>query len=427
MATSDAIRTIRHPLISHALDELLVDCKQDFRMRLWDGTTWESSDDPKFTLTVNNPDALRTLFVSPTELSLGEEYIGGNFDIEGDMEAACEFGEYLLSQPQSSSLVRSLMGMLDRSSWSEKSISPDRGLRLCGPVHSRQRDSQVVRYHYDVPPDFFGLWLDRHMMYSCAYFADGNITDLDAAQECKLEYICKKLRLRPGHHLLDIGCGWGGFIAYAAQRGVYAHGITLSLRQAEIARRRIHEAALDSRCRVEVCDYRDVESGHQFDRIASIGMFEHVGETRLPEYFERVWKLLRPGGIFLNSGIACSPSYSQRIGPSFVDRYVFPDGELVPLNKSLAAAEEAGFEVRDVESLREHYAMTLHQWLRRLEACAVEARSITNETSYRIWRLYMAGSERLFRSGALNLYHMLLTKPVRGDSGMPLTRSDWYG
>jgi len=212
----------------------------------------------------------------------------------------------------------------------------------------------------------------------------------------------------------------------AAQHGVHAHGITLGIRQGELARKRIHDAGLDDHCRVEVCDYRDIECSQQFDKIVSIGMFEHVGKALLPEYFHRVWQLLRPGGVFLNSGIACAYSCSRPNVSSFVDRYVFPDGELVPISESLGAAEAVGFEVRDVESLREHYAMTLRQWVQRLEACAEPARTVSGETAYRIWRLHMAGSEHQFRSGALNLYHILLVKPQNGNSGMPLTRADLY-
>jgi cyclopropane-fatty-acyl-phospholipid synthase len=428
MATSNAIRTIRHPVISHVLDELLADYgKQDFQMRLWDGTTWGASGNPKFSLLLKNPEALRTLFISPSELSLGEAYITGTLDVEGDLEAAFELGDYLLSRSRSPRTLESLLAFLHKSALHDEPVNGRRGAKLQGLAHSKQRDFEAIRYHYDIQPDFFALWLDRHMMYSSAYFAKRDDTDLDAAQDSKLEYICRKLRLHPGEYLLDIGCGWGGLIAYAARKhGVHAHGVTLSLRQAEVARERIHQAGLDGRCRVEVCDYRDIESAHQFDKIVSVGMFEHVGEALLPEYFKRVWEMLRAGGAFLNSGIAAGLSYSQKNGPSFIDRYVFPDGELVPLNKSVGAAEANGFEVRDVESLREHYAMTLHEWVRRLEACADKARSIADETIYRIWRLYMTGSERQFRCGALNLYHMLLVKPDRGESGLPLTRADWY-
>jgi cyclopropane-fatty-acyl-phospholipid synthase len=263
------------------------------------------------------------------------------------------------------------------------------------------------------------------LVYSCAYFKKPD-EDLDPAQVRKLDYICRKLRLHPGERLLDIGCGWGALIMHAAaQYGVECVAVTLSVAQAQVARERLRAAGLNDRCRVEVADYRDIDHDQQYDKIASVGMFEHVGEALLPSYFERAWSLLRPGGVFLNDGIAHSATY-RRPGPSFVDRYVFPDGELVPISGSLRTAEQSGFEVRDVESLREHYALTLHHWVRQLENHADEARRITSDPTYRIWRLYMAGSAHGFRSGRLNVYQTLLAKPVRGQSGLPLTRSDWY-
>ena len=263
------------------------------------------------------------------------------------------------------------------------------------------------------------------MVYSCAYFATPE-EDLDSAQERKLDYICRKLRLCRGERLLDIGCGWGGLIMHAAAHyGVEAVGITLSAPQAELARQRLRESGLSDRCRVEVSDYRDIEHGQLYDKIVSVGMFEHVGEAFLPEYFNRAYELLRPGGVFLNHGIAYSATYHRR-GPSFSERYVFPDGEMVPINTTIRAAELSGFEVRDIESLREHYELTLHHWVRRLEAQAEQARAISDDTTYRIWRLYMAGSAHGFRTGRLNVYQTLLVKPRQGDSGLPLTREDWY-
>jgi cyclopropane-fatty-acyl-phospholipid synthase len=425
MAISDVLQTVWHPILLRALDEMFADYSgEGFQLRLWDGTTWSKTGNSRFTLVLNNPEALRRLFVDPSELGVGEAYIAGDFEVEGDMDAAFELGDYLLGGTKVSGISELLLSVLDKMPSHERRATDWRRADLNGPVHSKNRDLEAIRYHYDLPPEFFALWLDRRMMYSSAYFADGD-TDLDGAQKSELDYICKKLRLRPSENLLDIGCGWGGLIVYAAaQYGVRAHGVTLSLRQAQIARERIHDADLDNQCRVEVCDYRDIQSAQQFDKIVSIGMFEHVGQGLLPEYFRHVWQLLRPGGAFLNSGIASSLSDRRR--SAFIDRYVFPDGELVPLNKSLGVAEATGFEVRDVEGLREHYAMTLHQWVRRLEACSQKARDITDETTYRIWRLYMAGSEHRFRSGSLNLYQMLLAKPRQGDSGMPLTRADWY-
>jgi cyclopropane-fatty-acyl-phospholipid synthase len=264
------------------------------------------------------------------------------------------------------------------------------------------------------------------MVYSCAYFNTPE-DDLDAAQLRKLDYICRKLRLRAGERFLDVGCGWGGLILHAAKYyNVDALGITLSAPQAEVASERIRRAGLESKCRVTVCDYRELAGGEPFDKIASVGMFEHVGEKLLSTYFSQAWQLLKPGGVLLNHGISYSATYHRR-GPSFIDRYVFPDADLVPVSSSLQAAENSGFEVRDVESLREHYALTLRRWVRRLEDQADEARRITNDATYRIWRIYLAGSAHGFCSGRLNVYQTLLSKPsVRGQSGLPLTREDWY-
>ena len=296
---------------------------------------------------------------------------------------------------------------------------------MSGELHSPQRDRQAVTYHYDLPSEFYALWLDSRMAYSCAYFRTPN-DDLDTAQQNKLEYLCRKLRLRRGDRLLDIGCGWGSLVTYAAAvHGAQVLGVTLSEPQAEWARRQIRALGLEERCRVEVRDYRDFDSGDSFDKIVSVGMFEHVGRSKLKEYFQKVWALLRPGGVFLNHGIAYSASYRRR-GPSFTDRYVFPDGDLVPVNTALQAAEESSFEVRDVESLREHYALTLRRWLARLESHAEEARRLAGDTTYRIYRIYLAGAAHAFRRARLNLYQILLAKPVQGETGLPLTREDWY-
>ena len=424
-AISKAIQTALHPALS-IFDELLRDYPQhEFQVRSWDGTTWGKTAHPRFTLVLKRPEAMRRLFLSPNEFSLGEAFIAGEFDIAGDIEAAFDLGDYLVSKKDGLGLITSLsIEAFDKLGPHTEEVIGLPAPELSGAVHSKRRDRAAIRYHYDLVPEFFGLWLDPYMLYSSAYFTDD--IDLDSAQERKLDYICKKLRLQTGDYLLDIGCGWGGLLVYAARHfGVDALGITLSVRQGETARARIYDACLEKHCRVEICDYRELELPQQFDKIVSIGMFEHVGKALLPEYFGRAWHLLRPGGVFLNSGIASVPSRIHE-GPSFVDRYVFPDGELVPLGKSITVAETAGFEVRDVESLREHYAMTLHEWVRRLEKHADEAKRLTNEVTYRIWRLYMAASAHQFRSGDLNLYQILMAKPSHGDAGVPLTRADWY-
>jgi cyclopropane-fatty-acyl-phospholipid synthase len=248
---------------------------------------------------------------------------------------------------------------------------------------------------------------------------------LETAQKRKLDYICRKLRLQKGDRLLDIGCGWGGLIIYAAKKyKVSALGITLSEPQAKLANERIQKEGLSDRCRAEVRDYRQVDGAGSFDKIVSIGMVEHVGESKLPEYFSQAWRLLRPGGVFLNHGIAHPPPATR--GQSFSQAYVFPDSEPVPISASTRIAEEVGFEVRDVESLREHYWLTLRHWVRRLEAHHEDAVRVTDEATYRVWRLFMSASAYRFRTGFYNIYQSLLVKPDRGISGLPLTRADWY-
>jgi cyclopropane-fatty-acyl-phospholipid synthase len=399
--------------------------RRDFLVRFWDGSSWGAANQPRFTLVLRHPGALRAMFLNPSELTLGEAYIYNDFDIEGDIEAALEMGEHLLSQDYGLGERLHLGNILGKLPPQGRPRAILRPRKLRGAVHSKSRDRQAVTYHYDLPAEFYRLFLDRRMIYSCAYFQHLD-ESLDAAQEHKLDYLCRKLRLRPGERLLDIGCGWGALIIHAAAHyGVQALGVTLSEPQAELARQRIREAGLEDKCSAKVRDYRDLDGREQFDKIVSVGMFEHVGEALLPEYFTRAWRLLQPGGVFLNHGIAYSAIYHRR-GLSFVDRYVFPDGDMVPINTSLHAAEHSGFEVRDVESLREHYALTLHHWVQRLEGNAEQARSITDDTTYRIWRLYMTGSAHAFRTGRLNLYQALLAKPAGGRSGLPLTRGDWY-
>jgi len=404
---------------------------RDFAVRLWDGTVWaaEPGQPARFTLALKHPGALRRMFWPPTEISLAEAYTYDDFDIEGEIEAVFPLADRLLARRRSPAEVLRRARRLLYLPGDRHDGHPRTGreaARLRGIRHSRARDRRAVTYHYDVPGEFYALWLDGRMVYSCAYFATPD-EDLDSAQERKLDYICRKLRLRRGERLLDIGCGWGGLVIHAARRyGVSASGITLSEPQAELANERIRRAGLADSCRVEVRDYREVELQDGYDKLVSVGMFEHVGEARLPEYFRRAYRLLRPGGVFLNHGISRNPNTPVRRGPTFISRHVFPDGELVPIGTILGAAEGGGFEVRDVESLREHYALTLRHWVRGLEARADEARRITDETTYRVWRLYMSGSAHGFRTGRLNVYQTLLSKPDRGESGLPLTRTDWY-
>ena len=405
---------------------------EDFAVRFWDGTLWQRGQNPRFTLLLENPGALRAMFQDPSERNLGEAYIYGDFDIEGDVFAAVELGDHLVDRVRKTSELFRFGMLLRKLPRPACGRSIRGGPALVGAVHSKQRDQGAIRYHYDVPADFYKLWLDSRMVYSCAYFHRPE-EDLETAQINKLDYICRKLRLQPGERLLDIGCGWGALVLYAAARyGVQALGITLSPSQAEFANARVREAGLASRCQVEVRDYRDVNSPEGYDKLVSVGMFEHVGEKLLTTYFVNAWQNLRPGGVFLNHGIGRSRDKGdhgkEKHGDSFATRYVFPDGELVPISTTLHAAETAGFEVRDVESLGEHYSLTLRQWVRRLEAHAEEARRVTDDVKFRIWRLYMAGYARQFETGKLTVYQTLLAKPTAGSgSKLPLTREDWYG
>ena len=409
------------------LEELVGDYRpRDFAVELWEGTRWEP--DPgqfcRFTWRIHHPGALRAALRSDRQVALGEAYIYGAFDIEGDILAIFPLGEYLEKKSFSTSAKVRLATLLLGLPAAEHVDGA--GKKVSGRVHSKIRDRQAVSFHYDVSNDFYQLWLDSRMVYSCAYFNSGE-DSIDAAQAQKLDYICRKLRLRPGERLLDIGCGWGGLLMHAARNyGVHATGITLSQEQIMLAQERIREAGLTAQCAVQLLDYRDAERLGQFDKVVSVGMVEHVGENKLPEYFRAAFNLLKTGGAFLNHGIGRAGYREKPSQPTFTDVHVFPDAELLPISTMLQQAEKAGFEVRDVENLREHYFLTLRHWLRRLEARQFEARRLIAELKYRIWRLYLAGSAYYFQSGKLDLYQSLLIKTNAGRSSLPLTRDDWY-
>lgn len=388
------------------------------------------------------------MLLPPSELAIVESYLGGDIDIVGDMEVAATLGDVIaehVRQPRTlATLMRELLALpTHHNDGQETGPQAARAARAgptvehAGKVHEPARDAAAVRYHYDAGNDFYALWLDPRMVYSCGYFRSPDDT-LEQAQLAKLDHVCRKLRLRPGHRFLDVGCGWGALIMHAAaEYGVKAVGITLSTRQAELARERIAAAGLTDRCRVEVVDYRVPLADAPFDRIASVGMVEHVGEARLPGYFAALRRALAPGGLLLNHGIvntnlAQPTSLAARVEHrlwrrgAFVDKYVFPDGVLAPLQSVIAAAEGAGFETRDAESLREHYTRTLRQWVSRLGAHWSEARLTTDERTARTWRLYMAASAYGFDSGRLNVVQTLFALPDHGRSDIPLTRDDIY-
>lgn len=410
--------------------------RRDFAVRLWDGRVLpaEEGGEPRFTLVLTHPGALRRMFFPPGELTLAEAYLRGDFDIEGDMIAATGLATLFADlQPGDWLGLARLVLALPASDPPVVYEAGRQAARLRGVRHSRQRDREAVTYHYDVGNAFYALFLGKWMAYSCGYFQT-ETAELDAVQEAKLEHICRKLRLRPGERLLDIGCGWGGLVVYAAERyGVDATGINLSQPQIDYARDWIARAGLGERARIEMRDYRDLDPRQPFDKMVSVGMFEHVGRAKLGEYFGAAYRALRPGGLFLNHGIAAQFSRAPDwVGRTFFQkgrfsqRYVFPDGELVPVSEALAVAEGAGFEVRDVESLREHYALTLRHWVRKLEAQRDEAVRLTDERTYRVWRFYMSAAAVGFEVGETNVFQALLSKSRSGAAEVPLTREDLY-
>jgi len=383
---------------------------------------------------VGGPDALARLLWPPSADALGEAYLRGDIDFDGDIWTAVDAGRAFDLRR----LGRALPHLARLGFQLRRGAAPapalQRVARLSGRRHSRARDLAAVRFHYDVGNDFYALWLDRRLVYSCAYFETPEST-LDAAQEAKLDLICRKLRLEPGMRLLDIGCGWGSLVLFAAERyGVEATGITLSAAQAEWAAGEIGRRGLEGRVRVAVRDYRDLDGLGPFDAVASVGMFEHVGRERLAEYFAAALAALRPGGLFLNHGIATTATGGLlrkrwlRFGDGgFLGRYVFPDGELVSVEDAVGSARRAGFELLDVQSLRPHYALTLKAWVERLEASTDEARALVGEEVYRTWRLYMAAARGGFEMGSLDVAQLLLARPgPDGPAKLPL-RPWWQG
>ncbi len=377
-------------------------------VRTWTGETW-GPEDSAATLVLTHESALRVMFLPPSDLVAGEAYIFGDIDIEGDIFAALAFGAGLddaRHHPvKALKLMRRLRKLPEAPGHEEQ--RPTRGGRL----HSKPRDQEAVRFHYDTGNDFFASFLDPRMVYSCAYFLDSSET-LEQAQKRKLDIACRKVQLAPGQRLLDVGCGWGTLAIHAAlEYDVEVVGITLSPEQAEEARRRAKEAGVEDRVSIRVQDYREVEG--TFDAITSIGMYEHVGSKELGSYFERLYELLGPRGILLNHGITTRNRKSKG-KPTFISTYVFPDGELHPIEMSIKAAEAVGFQVRDLESLRPSYALTLRHWVANLEQNPL---MVTEEdrVRHRLFRLYLAGSALTFesQSGGSDVYQMVAVKPER--------------
>jgi cyclopropane-fatty-acyl-phospholipid synthase len=372
---------------------------------LWNGETICGAE-PRVTLTIGSPSVLKTL-TRPTVGELAKAYVSQELDFSGS--------------------VSEVIALAEKLSGEDPAVTPRRHRRL---FHGKRSDRAAISSHYDVGNDFFALWLDRNRVYSCAYFRHPDDT-LDAAQEQKLDHICRKLLLKPGERFLDIGCGWGALIFRAVEHyGAHAVGITLSKEQFAFVQSEIERRGLHGRCEVKLLDYRELDGSLSFDKIASVGMLEHVGRANFSEYCKKMFALLKPGGLVMNHGITAARADSYGLGSGiaeFIDEYVFPGGELLHVSEVVREMAEGGLELRDGECLRPHYAKTLSHWVERLESNAGRARELVGEKKYRVWRVYMAGSAHAFSRGWLSIYQLLAGKPFAdGSLPMPLTRDHVY-
>jgi cyclopropane-fatty-acyl-phospholipid synthase len=409
-------------------------------LRAYDGTSL-GPDDAEASIVIRSPDALTRIVQAPGELGFARAYVAGDIDVEGDIFAALSVRDQL---PSVHLTPRHWLDAGRVLGWAatRRLAPPPEEAQMRGPLHSRQRDQAAISYHYDVSNDFYRILLGPSMTYSCALWTDATST-LEQAQANKYGLICRKLGLADGQRLLDVGCGWGGMVLHAADAAdIEAVGVTVSTRQQEWAAKVIADLGVESRVRVLLKDYRDVDDG-PYDAISSIGMFEHVGRAKLREYFECLYRLLRPGGRLLNHGISNQPapgSSPRSVGMrelrhlagrvtgnrarfadnGFSDRYVFPDGELHEVGTVVSIMQQVGFEVRHVESLREHYAMTLRAWVANLERDWDEAVSYVGMGRARVWRLFMAASALNFEAGRESIHQVLAIKPDGGDPVLPL-------
>lgn len=401
-----------------------------FAARLWTGQRWAWGDGPAaFTLVLKHPGALRAMLWSKDKLGIGESYVFDDYDIEGDVLAFTAWLGNILHRVNNRRAYDNMKLLWDLGELPDlkNPRDPSKAGRPTGGQNTRENDKEAIEYTYDVPGQFYELFLDKHLQYTCGYFAHPG-EDIDAAQTRKLDTICRKLRLKKDEKLVDFGCGWGGLLIFAAKNyGVRGTGVTLSGEQADYAEAAIAEAGLKDRVSIVRSDYRDFKNPGAFDKAVSVGMSEHVGVKNLPVFLTRIYDCLRPGGVHLHHCITLRPNAPFPPWTAFSDKYVFPNGELQTIVQIQDAATAVGFEVRDVENLREHYVHTLEAWVRKLEANKEKVLALVGEASYRIFRIYMSGATLGFRDGTYGLHQTLLSKlPADGNSGLPLTRAEWY-
>ncbi|WP_322030721.1 cyclopropane-fatty-acyl-phospholipid synthase family protein [Paraburkholderia sp. J76] len=389
-------------------DEVRSKANLPARLVLWSGQQYDFGHfaAPAVTLKVNSASAL-PLLLTPSLDNLGEAYVKGKIDIEGKLADIINI---------SYSLARNTVTSAGKLARVRRYFT-----------HSKSTDKQAIQYHYDVSNEFYQLWLDENMVYSCAYFENGD-EDLATAQLKKIDHILTKIQVREGQTLLDIGCGWGALVLRAAQKfGARCVGVTLSQNQFDLATARVKAAGLEERIEIRLQDYRDIQG--QFDRITSVGMFEHVGRKNLPGYFRKVHDLLADDGVAMNHGITSSDADSGETalgGGEFIDRYVFPDGELPHIGLALEAAQRGGLEAVDVESLRRHYAHTLDLWAENFEARAEEAKRLVDDEKFRIWRVYLAGCAYAFEHDDVSIFQIVCRKAGRSAATLPWSRRYMY-
>lgn len=416
-----AIRAaIRESLLAANLPQ----CRIDF----WDRDQLQiegmAETSPPLVLRIQHPGVIRALFWHRDPLVLAEAYLNGFFDFSGTLEGLVRF---FRGMPR----PKLPAGLLLRA-WVEAMTLPalpnQRSIATSQKTinHDPDQDQAAIQHHYDVGNQFYRLWLDPHMVYSCAHF-DHEAMDLATAQEHKLDLICRKLRLQSGETLLDVGCGWGALLRWAAKHyGVKGYGITLSEQQWAFNQAQLEADGLADRVQVELRDYRDLPRQPTFDKAVSIGMVEHVGLENYPVYFEQVLATLKPGGLFLNHGITASQEgQGTSLGERFINRYIFPNGELVRLSTTLMEAEAAGWEVVDVDGWRPHYAKTLRHWGHNLEQCLDRAVELVGERQARLWWLYLIGSAMAFEENHMGIYQVLLRRQCDRTWNLPLSRADW--
>ncbi|MFO7761955.1 MAG: class I SAM-dependent methyltransferase [Thermodesulfobacteriota bacterium] len=408
-----------------------------FSVRLWDGSMVPLGHnvDTDFFLSINGPGVLGSLLRKPTYENLLKQYVKGHIGIHGDLidfvtVAREKRPKKTLKNISKFSLLKKALPFLFTPS-GDITVQHEYAGNEVGRTESRRDNKEFIQFHYDISNDFYKLFLGTGMQYSCGYFTDEK-NSIDQAQHDKLEMICRKLRLKAGDRMLDIGCGWGGLICHAAQNyGVSAHGVTLSQRQHDFAKEKIKQLGLEETVKVELRDYSTLEG--TYDKIASVGMFEHIGIANMPNYFGKIHSLLRDRGILMNHGISRHAKATKwevkKIRPErrLLLKYIFPGSELDNVGHTIDMLEICGFEVHDMESLREHYALTTRHWYRGLMANREEAIQYVGMEKFLMWALYLAGVSIGFNDGSMHICQVLATKhAAKGASGLPLTRADLY-